>query len=107
MTLLSGCSGCSKSGLIRERYKAVPADSINNTESPTEEPVDSSLADMKNDDDIKPVLMEINGVRLQSIFDKAAASLYVSSSDASDLLSRVSCSMNPAFRIFRILTERF
>ena len=99
--LLSGCSGCSKSGLIRERYKAAPADSIDNTQSPTEEPGDSSFAEMKNDDGIKPVWTEINGIRLQSIFDKAASSLYVSSSDASDLLRQGVLHPEPGIQNFQ------
>ncbi len=39
-SLLSGCSGCSKSGLIREKYdnKAAPADSSDHSQVQTQEP---------------------------------------------------------------------
>ncbi len=87
-SLLSGCSGCSKSGLIREKYdnKAAPADSTDNAQRQTQEAGTISVNESKIEDGIKPVWLEIKGIRLKSIFDQAAASLYVSSSDASDLL---------------------
>jgi endonuclease YncB( thermonuclease family)/predicted aspartyl protease len=88
--LLSGCSGCSKSGLMsaKNENKALHADSAYDNQSQTEESGNSTAIKKSIDDGIKSVWMEINGIRLPSIFDMAAASLYISASDASALINR-------------------
>lgn len=80
--LLSGCSGCSQSG----RRSAIQTD-----RSPTksEETVinnpKKTVLKMENNNGVKYVWIEINGLRLKFIFDTGASSISISSSEASVL----------------------
>jgi len=89
--LLPGCSGCSKSGLmsVKNENMVLRSDSMNDNQSQTKVPVNRVSAKKDYDDGIKPVWMEIHGIKIPSIFDMAAASLYISASDASSLLKGV------------------
>ena len=86
--LLSGCSGCSKSGLmsVKNKYRTLQTDSINNNRSQPEDSGISTVIKRDFEDGIKSVWMEINGIKLPSLFDMAAASLYISASNATALL---------------------
>jgi micrococcal nuclease len=87
-SLLSGCSGCSKSGLMsaKNENRTIHTDSVYDNQSQTEESVTGAVVKRNTDDGLKSVWMEINGIKLPSIFDMAAASLYISASDVSALL---------------------
>jgi aspartyl protease family protein len=80
--LLSGCSGCSQSGRRNVVHN-------NTTNTSNEEPVRSTgkktILKMENDNGVKYVWIEINGLRLKFIFDTGASSICISSSEASVL----------------------
>jgi len=80
--IFSGCSGCSKSG----RRNVVHT---NRTTQSNEEPERSTgkktILKMENDNGVKYVWIEINGLRLKFIFDTGASSICISSSEASVL----------------------
>jgi aspartyl protease family protein len=82
LSFLSGCSGCSQSG----RRNVVHTD---RTTPSNEKQVRSirkkTILRMENDDGVKYVWIEINGLRLRFIFDTGASSICISSSEASVL----------------------
>ncbi len=80
--LLSGCSGCSQSG----RRNVVHADKTTpRNEEPTRSTGKKTILKMENDNGVKYVWIEINGLRLKFIFDTGASSICISSSEASVL----------------------
>jgi aspartyl protease family protein len=80
--LLSGCSGCSQSG----RRNVVHTDKTNQrNEESTRSTGKKTILKMENDNGVKYVWIEINGLRLKFIFDTGASSICISSSEASVL----------------------
>lgn len=80
--LLSGCSGCSQSG----RRNVVHTDRTNpRSEEPARSTGKKTILKMENDNGVKYVWIEINGLRLKFIFDTGASSICISSSEASVL----------------------
>lgn len=89
INLLSGCSGCSKSGL-REKsnkieYSPTPTNrGINNNERPRNTGK-KTIIKMENDYGIKYVWIEVNGLKLRFIFDTGASNICISSAEATVL----------------------
>jgi aspartyl protease family protein len=80
--LLSGCSGCSQSG----RRNVVQTDRATPTKKETVRSLGKkTILKMENDNGVKYVWIEINGIRLKFIFDTGASSICISSSEASVL----------------------
>lgn len=80
--LLSGCSGCSQSG----RRNVVHTDKTTpRNEESTRSTGKKTILKMENDNGVKYVWIEINGLRLKFIFDTGASSICISSSEASVL----------------------
>ena len=80
--LLSGCSGCSQSG----RRNVVHFDRTSpNDEEPRRGTGKKTILKMENDNGVKYVWIEINGLKLKFIFDTGASSICISSSEASVL----------------------
>lgn len=80
--LLSGCSGCSQSG----RRNVVNSDrTIPNDEETRGSTGKKTILKMENDNGVKYVWIEINGLNLKFIFDTGASSIFISSSEASVL----------------------
>ncbi len=80
--LLLGCSGCSQSG----RRNVVHTDkTTSSNEEPTRSAGNKTILKMENDNGVKYVWIEINGLRLKFIFDTGASSICISSSEASVL----------------------
>ena len=80
--LLSGCSGCSKSG-----RRSVTHDDRTNPKIEQRDRFNGkkTVVKMENDNGVKYVWIEINGLRLKFIFDTGASSICISSSEASVL----------------------
>lgn len=85
--LLTGCGGCSKSGL-RERLNN-SADNSNNhsrsSEVSTKDSRGKTIVKMENSNGVKYVWIEINGLKLKFIFDTGASSICISSAEATVL----------------------
>jgi len=85
--LLTGCGGCSKSGL-RERPNN-RADNSNNhsrsSEVSTRDSQGKTIVKMENNNGVKYVWIEINGLKLRFIFDTGASSICISSAEATVL----------------------
>ena len=80
--LLAGCSGCSQSGRrnVIHTDKRTPSN-----QEPTRSIGKKTILKMENDNGVKYVWIEINGLRLKFIFDTGASSICISSSEASVL----------------------
>ena len=80
--LLSGCSGCSQSG----RRNVVHTNrSVQSNNEQIRSTGKKTVLKMENDNGVKYVWIEINGLRLKFIFDTGASSICISSSEASVL----------------------
>jgi len=83
----TGCSGCSKSGL-RNSAKGHELN-INRREISDREKTNSSgkktVIKMENDNNVKYVWIEINGIRLRFIFDTGASNICISPAEATVL----------------------
>ena len=85
--MLTGCGGCSKSGL-RERSNNSTDNSNNHTRSSEVSTRDSkgrTIVKMENNNGVKYVWIEINGLKLKFIFDTGASSICISSAEATVL----------------------
>jgi aspartyl protease family protein len=83
--LLSGCSGCSQSG----RRNIIHSDRIDpNDEETIRTTGKKTILKMENDNGVKYVWIEINGLKLKFIFDTGASSICISSSEASVLYNQ-------------------
>jgi len=80
--LLSGCSGCTQSG---RRNAAHTNRRLTNNEEQVRSTGKKTILKMENDNGVKYVWIEINGLRLKFIFDTGASSICISSSEASVL----------------------
>ena len=80
--LLSGCSGCSQSGrrnvVHEDRETQGNKETVRSTGMKT-------ILKMEDDNGVKYVWIEINGLKLKFIFDTGASSICISSSEASVL----------------------
>ena len=85
--MLTGCSGCSKSGL-REKPNEGSYSSNNHSRSSGENSRNSqgkTIVKMENNNGVKYIWVEINGLKLKFIFDTGASSICISSAEASVL----------------------
>ena len=86
-SMFSGCSGCSKSGLRDTAYKNVNNSSY--SDSPNRGRSNNSgektIIKMENEDGVKYIWIEINGLKLRFIFDTGASSICISSAEATVL----------------------
>jgi aspartyl protease family protein len=81
--LLTGCSGCSKSGQKqRLTYQSVQPDS-RREKRPTLSK--KTVVKMENNNGVKYVWIEINGLKLKFIFDTGASNICISSAEATVL----------------------
>jgi len=82
--MLTGCGGCSKSGLREESNKS--SYNSNNHSRTSEESSRASqgktIVKMENNNGVKYVWIEINGLKLKFIFDTGASSICISSAEA-------------------------
>jgi aspartyl protease family protein len=85
--MLTSCGGCSESGL---REKSNKSSSYTNNHSRTSEestrdPQGKTIVKMENNNGVKYVGIEINGLKLKFIFDTGASSICISSAEATVL----------------------
>ena len=81
---LQSCGGCSKSGLKDKSNR----NSISSTQSNDFRTINSqgkTIVKMENDNGVKYVWIEINGLKLKFIFDTGASSICISSAEATVL----------------------
>jgi len=87
INLLSGCSGCSKSGL-RDKSNKIEYSSTNrgtNNYERSKNTEKKTIITMENNNGVKYVWIEINGLRLRFIFDTGASNICISSAEATVL----------------------
>lgn len=85
--MLTGCGGCSKSGL-REASNKSSYNSIKHSrtsEGSTGDSQGKTIIKMENNNGVKYVLIEINGLKLKFIFDTGASSICISPAEATVL----------------------
>jgi aspartyl protease family protein len=80
----NGCGGCSKSGLKHKSNRNSRTSSQNN-DSRTSNSQGKTIVKMENNNGVKYVWIEINGLRLKFIFDTGASSICISSAEATVL----------------------
>ena len=78
---ISGCSGCSESGLRNRRLQNNAKSNINNS-NPVERNNGKTTIKMKKDNGVYQIPVEINGVLLYFIFDTGASSISISQTEA-------------------------
>ncbi len=84
LTTLSGCNGCSKSGLKnRSVEKLQPNRQF--TEVSNAKNSDMTIVQMESGNGVKYIWVEINGLRLKFIFDTGASNICISEAEATVL----------------------
>lgn len=80
----NGCGGCSKSGLKDKsnRNSRTPSQNINSRTSNSQV---RNIVKMENNNGVKYVWVEINGLKLKFIFDTGASSIFISTAEANVL----------------------
>lgn len=86
INLMSGCSGCSKSGLNNSAMKngRISSNIIENNRKNLSSGEKTTIK-MENDNGVKFVWIEINDIRLRFIFDTGASNICISSAEATVL----------------------
>lgn len=80
----NGCGGCSKSGLRNKSNQNTRTSStINNFRSDNSE--NKTIVKMENNNGVKYIWVEINGIKLKFIFDTGASNICISSAEATVL----------------------
>jgi aspartyl protease family protein len=82
---LSGCGGCSKSGLREEARKRLYSSNNPPSERESERSRDSrekTVVKMEKEHGVKYIWVEVNGLRLKFVFDTGASSVCISSAEA-------------------------
>lgn len=84
VVVLSGCSGCSKSGLrdSATRKGKATTNSAYENKSPSENSEKKTIINMENENGVKYIWIEINGIRLRFIFDTGASNICISAVEA-------------------------
>lgn len=85
--MLTSCGGCSKSGL-REKSNNSSYNSIDHSSTHkeiTRASLGKTIINMENNNGVKYVWIEINGLKLKFIFDTGASSICISSAEATVL----------------------
>jgi len=80
----TGCGGCSKSGLKDKSNRNSRSSSHTNDYS-TRNTQGKTIVNMEQNNGVKYVLIEINGLKLKFIFDTGASSICISSAEATVL----------------------
>ncbi|HPD58848.1 MAG TPA: retropepsin-like aspartic protease [Paludibacteraceae bacterium] len=80
----SGCGGCSKSG-IREKTNSNSMNSLQTKNYHTRNYQGKTIAKIENNNGLKYIWVEINGIRLKFIFDTGASNICISSAEATVL----------------------
>jgi len=81
---ITGCGGCSKSG-IKNRSARIKDNSLQHSDDNETNNKSATTINMVNDNGVKYIWVEINGLRLKFIFDTGASSICISSAEATVL----------------------
>lgn len=80
----NGCGGCSKSGL-KDKSNRNSRTSSQSNDFRTSNSQGKTIVKMENDNGVKYIWVEINGIRLKFIFDTGASNICISSAEATVL----------------------
>lgn len=80
----NGCGGCSKSGL-KDNLNRNSRTSSQTNDFRTSNSQGRNTVKMENDNGVKYIWVEINGIRLKFIFDTGASNIFISSAEATVL----------------------
>lgn len=80
----NGCGGCSKSGL-KDKSNRNSSSSTPSNYSRTSNSQGKTIVKMENNNGVKYVWIEINGLKLKFVFDTGASSISISSAEATVL----------------------